>query len=113
MSEIPASNASDDEEQVEREMDDLPEDNDGPGWTIPDGNSTGSTAQEEEESESSKDGSQKVHQSMFTDSDGGSTIKMNEQWYTSSHIPLIFFKTTCVPRVYKFCIVIDIVFIVC
>lgn len=80
MSEIPASKASDDEEQVEREMDDLPEDNDGPGWTIPDGNLTGSTAQEEEESESSKDGSQKVHQSMFTDSDGGSTIKMNEQW---------------------------------
>lgn len=84
MSEIPASNASDDEEQVEREMDDLPEDNDGPGWTIPDGNSTGSTAQEEEESESSKDGSQKVHQSMFTDSDGGSTIKMNEQCHSDA-----------------------------
>lgn len=59
-------------------MDDLLEDNDGFGWIIFDGNSIGSIVQEEEELEFSKDGLQKVYQSMFIDSDGGSIIKMNE-----------------------------------
>lgn len=59
-------------------MDDLLEDNDGFGWIIFDGNLIGSIVQEEEELEFSKDGLQKVYQSMFIDSDGGSIIKMNE-----------------------------------
>jgi hypothetical protein len=52
----------------------------GKGWSIPDGDSPDSSTQEDVECESSKDGSQMVYESMFTDSDGGSTIKMNGQW---------------------------------
>ncbi|XP_062583044.1 trichohyalin-like isoform X2 [Saccostrea cucullata] len=57
----------------------------GIGWRVPDEeDSTGSPAHEEADSVTSRDGSQKVFESMFTDSDGGSTIKMNEQFHSDA-----------------------------
>ncbi|XP_061166623.1 protein split ends-like [Saccostrea echinata] len=87
-SEVKPSSGTEDVDQSEEEnqndLEELSELSGGNGWRIPDEDSTGSTAHEEADSVTSRDGSQKVFESMFTDSDGGSTIKMNEQCHSDA-----------------------------